>query len=141
MMTAGSIPLPGPASTAQHAAFPAEAAAAAAAAAGSISTTAAAHAANSPFPAATAGAEPSAELQDRLQDDLGATAMSIDTPSYARSVSMGHPGPAAGFGRGTFHMSQDLAQSMSIDGAQQAQLWGNTGAHTMGKLDISFQCA
>lgn len=55
---------------------------------------------------------------DRLQEDLSATAMSIDTPSYARSVGMGQLGSAAGFAGSLFRGSQDLAQSMSIDGVQ-----------------------
>lgn len=55
---------------------------------------------------------------DRSGDDMNATAMSIDTPSYARSLGMGQPGSAAGFAGSPFHMSLDLAQAMSIDGHQ-----------------------
>ena len=60
--------------------------------------------------------------QGRLGDLMGATAMSIDTPSYARSLGMGHVGFSQGFGGSPFQMSQDLAQSMSIDGGQAEQL-------------------
>lgn len=55
---------------------------------------------------------------DRSGEDLSATAMSIDTPSYARSLGMGQLGSAAGFAESLFEGSQDLAQSMSIDGVQ-----------------------
>ena len=55
---------------------------------------------------------------DRLQEDLSCTAMSIDTPSYARSLGKGQLGSGAGFAGSLFRGSQDLAQSMSIDGVQ-----------------------
>ena len=55
---------------------------------------------------------------DRSGDDMNATAMSIDTPSYARSLGMGQPGSAAGFAGSFLDSSQDLAQTMSIDGSQ-----------------------
>lgn len=73
-------------------------------------------------PPATAVAQ--AVVQDQLAEDMEATAMSIDTPSYARSLGMGQPGSSTGFAGGIFHPSQDLAQSMSIDGAQAIQFGG-----------------
>ncbi len=79
-------------------------------------TTAGASTAVSASPPATAVA------QDQLAEDMEATAMSIDTPSYARSLGMGQPGSSTGFAGGIFHPSQDLAQSMSIDGAQAMQV-------------------
>jgi len=71
--------------------------------------------------AANASPPATAVAQDRLAEDMEATAMSIDTPSYARSLGMGQPGSSTGFAGGMFHPSQDLAQSMSIDGAQAMQ--------------------
>jgi len=82
-------------------------------------TTAGASTAVSASPPATAVAQP--VMQDQLAEDMEATAMSIDTPSYARSLGMGQPGSSTGFAGGMFHLSQDLAQSMSIDGAQATQ--------------------
>ena len=71
-------------------------------------------------PAATAGADPRTVLCNRLEHDvLGAKSMSIDTPSYARSLGMGQPGCTSGFDGDVLDAAQDLAQSMSIDGAQQ----------------------
>lgn len=80
------------------------------------------------FPTSPAGAEASAMLRHIHADDLDATAMSIDTPSYARSLGMGQPG----FGGDPLHMSQDLAQSMSIDGGQSMHFWDNAAALTTG---------
>lgn len=82
-------------------------------------TTAGASTAVSASPPATAVAQ--AVVQDLLAEDMEATAMSIDTPSYARSLGMGQSGSATGFAGGMFHASQDLAQSMSIDGAHAMQ--------------------
>lgn len=65
---------------------------------------------------------------DRLGEDLSATAMSIDTPSYARSLGMGQLGSAAGFAASLFQGSQDLAQSMSIDGVQADLVSGQAAA-------------
>lgn len=48
------------------------------------------------------------------QDDMGATAMSIDTPSYARTLGLSQPGTPSNAG-GQMH---DLAQDMSIDCSQ-----------------------
>lgn len=79
-------------------------------------TTAGASTAVRASPPATAVAQ--AVVQDQLADDMEASAMSIDTPSYARSLGMGQAGSSAGCAGGMFYMSQDLAQSMSIDGAQ-----------------------
>lgn len=82
---------------------------------------------------ATAAADPATAALDRLGDDMNATAMSVDTPSYARSLGMGQLGSAAGFAGGPFHVSQDLAQSMSIDVGQAEQMFihgataGNSG--------------
>jgi len=72
-------------------------------------------------PPATAVAQ--AVVQDQLAEDMEATAMSIDTPSYARSLGMGQPGSSTGFAGGIFYQSQDLAQCMSIDGSQAMQFW------------------
>ena len=72
---------------------------------------------------------------DRSGEDLSATAMSIDTPSYARSLGMGQLGSAAGFAGSLFQGSQDLAESMCIDGVQaelvssQAAAFLGTGRH------------
>ena len=85
----------------------------------SSATTARASIAVSANPPATAVAQ--ADVQDLLAEDMEATAMSIDTPSYARSLGMGQPGSSTGFAGGMFHLSQDLAQSMSIDRAQAMQ--------------------
>ncbi len=85
-------------------------------------TTAWASTAVSASPPATTAAQ--AVVQDQLAEDMEATAMSIDTPSYARSLGMGQPGSSTGFAGGIFHQSQDLAQSMSIDGAQALQFGG-----------------
>lgn len=66
---------------------------------------------------------------------MNATAMSIDTPSYARSLGMGQLGSAPGFAGSPFHISQDLAQAMSIDGNQiscppgQGASFTGTGQH------------
>ena len=65
---------------------------------------------------------------DRLEEGLNATAMSIDTPSYARSLGMGQLGYAAGFAGSLFQGSQDLAQSMSIDGVQVQHLLDRAAA-------------
>lgn len=72
--------------------------------------------------------DPPATPNDRLEEGLNATAMSIDTPSYARSLGMGQLGSAAGFAGSLFQGSQDLAQSMSIDGVQVQQLLGRAAA-------------
>lgn len=69
-------------------------------------------------------------LHDQPRDDYNATAMSIDTPSYARSMGMGQIGSSSGFARGPFHVSQDLAQSMSIDSCQVDQVFGHGAAAT-----------
>ena len=65
---------------------------------------------------------------DRAGEDLNATAMSIDTPSYAQSLGEGRLGSAAGFAGSLFQGSQDLAQSMSIDGVQAGQMSGQAAA-------------
>ena len=82
-------------------------------------TTAGVSTAVSASPPATAVAQ--AVVQDLLAEDMEATAMSIDTPSYARSLGMGQPGSSKGFAGGIFHPPQDLAQSMSLDGSQAMQ--------------------
>lgn len=64
----------------------------------------------------------------RSGEDLSATAMSIDTPSYARSLGMGQLGSAAGFAGSLFQGSQDLAQSMSIDGVQAEHIYSQAAA-------------
>ena len=65
---------------------------------------------------------------DRLEEGVNTTAMSIDTPSYARSLGLGQLGSAAGFAGSLFQGSQDLAQSMSIDGVQVQHLLGRAAA-------------
>lgn len=52
----------------------------------------------------------------KFQDDMGPTAMSIDTPSYAKALGLGQTGLlGSGFGSNASGLVQDLAQSMSID--------------------------
>ena len=66
-----------------------------------------------------------------MADDMAATAMSIDTPSYARSMlGMGQSGAALGFAQGPFQTSQNLAQSMSIDGDQTNHIFSHGAAMT-----------
>ena len=60
----------------------------------------------------------------KFQDDMGATAMSIDTPSYAKALGLGQTGLlGSGFGSNASGLVQDLAQSMSIDENVTMQAW------------------
>lgn len=102
-----------------------------------LATTAVAHGIASASTTATAGAELSA-VPNQLADDLGVTAMSIDTPSYAQGLGMGQPGSAKGFAGGVMRPFQDLAQSMSIDGVQSMQLWDNAATLTAGGFPAVF---
>ena len=71
-----------------------------------------------------------APFYNRSGEGLNAADMSIDTPSYARSLGMGQLGSAAGFAGSLFQggLSQDLAQSMSIDGVQAEQVSSQAAA-------------
>ncbi|DBA98841.1 TPA: hypothetical protein ACH3X1_014603 [Trebouxia sp. C0004] len=88
--------------------------------------------------AVSASPSATAVRQDQLAEDMEATAMSIDTPSYARSLGMGQPGSSTGFAGAIFHPSQDLAQSMSIDGAQAMQFWDGAASLNPGSERAGF---
>lgn len=60
----------------------------------------------------------------KFRDNMGSAAMSIDTPSYAHSLGLEQPGLQAGFASNVGSLSQDLAQSMSIDSGAAMQNWG-----------------
>lgn len=60
----------------------------------------------------------------QFQDDMGTTAMSIDTPSYAHSLGLGQPGLQSQFASNAGGLVQDLVQSMSIDEDVGMQPWG-----------------
>ena len=60
----------------------------------------------------------------KFQDYMGATAMSIDTPSYAKALGLGQTGLLGfRFRSNAGGMGQDLAQSMSIDEHMTMQPW------------------
>ena len=75
-----------------------------------------------------------------LTSDLSATAMSIDTPSYARSMGMGQNdfavGFPAGFSPASLSSSQNLAQAMSIDGVKQMPFWDNAAPAAYGERAV-----
>ena len=95
-----------------------------------------ANASRSPAASALAG-DPMLLPDAMAQDDLSATAMSIDTPSYARSLAMGQLGYPAG-GSAPFGVSQSLCEAMSIDGQQQMPFWDSAAANTSGEHICTF---
>ena len=91
-------------------------------------------------PAAPAVASEPVLLPDAMtQDDLSATAMSIDTPSYACSLAVGQLGfPAVA--SNPFSVSESLSEAMSIDGQQQMPFWDAAAANTSGEHIFTICC-
>ena len=85
-------------------------------------------------PAPPMAHEPTMLPLEATVDDLSATAMSIDTPSYARSMAMGQLGLPTQVMATPFGLSQSLSEAMSIDGPQRMSFWDTAASATTGEL-------